>query len=99
MAPIGNGGGHFCMPEVTYLGMNEVQAIVYAALLAAFVAIWAIFSQRAITARQTTLEFIRASDADRDNIAARQTFNEHARDEDGMGKWARDEHAKSDQAR
>lgn len=87
------------MQEVTYLGLNEVQAVVYAAILAGMIAIWAIFSQRAITARQTTLEFIRSSEADRDNIKARQKFNELALDPDGMGKWARDEHAQSKEAR
>lgn len=88
------------MQEVTsFWGMNEVQAVVFAAFLAAVIAIWAIFSQRAITSRQTTLEFIRASEADRDNIEARQKFNELANDPDGMGKWARDEHSQSIQAK
>lgn len=74
-------------------------AIIASATMAAVIAIWAIFSQRAIAARQATLEFIRASESDRDNISARRTFNELARAEDGMAKWARDEHADSDQAR
>ncbi len=98
-----NVGDHFQMqtpqspPE--FLGLNEVHAILVSALLAAFVAVWAIFSQRAITSRQTTLEFIRASEADRNNVEARQLFNKLAKDEDGLGKWARDEFSPSEEAR
>lgn len=82
-----------------FLGLNEVHAIFISTGVAATIAIWGIISQRDITARQVTLEFIRASEADKDNIAARQKFNEVALDGDGMGKWARDENAKSDEAK
>jgi len=82
----------------TFLGINEVQAILLTATVAASIAVWGILSQRAITARQVTLNFIRESEADNDIISARQLFNDLAMDGDGLGKWARDEHAKSKEA-
>ena len=83
----------------TYHGLNDVQAILLSALVAAVVAIWAIFTQRAISARQTTLEFIRSSESDLETVSARQRFNEAALDPDGLAKWALDENVRTDEAR
>lgn len=84
--------------EATFWGLNEVQAILLTATVAAAIAIWGILSQRAITARQVTLQFIKASESDKDVIKARQRFNDLTMDGDGLGKWARDEHSKSKEA-
>lgn len=48
----------------TWFGLNEVQAVFITAAFAAAIAIWGIFSQRGISARQTTIQYLR--DAERD---------------------------------
>lgn len=74
--------------QTTFLGLNEVSAVVLTAGLAALIAIWGILSQRTITARASTLEFIRNSESDHDMIKARAEFAKLSRDPDGLGKWA-----------
>ncbi|MBJ7412503.1 MAG: DUF4760 domain-containing protein [Phenylobacterium sp.] len=74
--------------ETTFWVFNEVSAVLVTAALAAVIAIWGIISQRGITARQTTLEFIRNSESDEDMIAARATFWRLSRDPAGLGPWA-----------
>ena len=76
--------------DPTFLGLNEVEAVLIAALLAALIAIWGILSQRGITARQLTLEFIRKSDLDRDMIKARSMFIKLSRDPAGLAPHAHD---------
>lgn len=74
--------------DATFLGMNEVQAVIAAAAVATVIAIWAIFSQRAIAARNATIEFIRYGESDRDVIKAHATFARLARDPAGLAPWA-----------
>lgn len=71
-----------------FLGLNEVSAVVATAGVAAVIAIWGILSQRSITARAATLEFIRQSESDHDLIKARAEFARLALEDDGLGKWA-----------
>ena len=81
--------GHYLLETpASFFGINEVEAVLITAAVAAIIAIWAIFSQRALVARQTTIEFIRNSEADRDMINARAVFNEASRHKNGVGKWA-----------
>ena len=72
----------------TFIGLNEAQVLAWSAILATAVATIAIFSQRSIAARQTTIEFIQKSEADRDLIKARELFLKLARDPSGLGQWA-----------
>lgn len=76
--------------EATFLGLNEVSAVVITALAAAVIAIWGIISQRVITARQATLEFIRDAERDNDIITARREFNRLSKDPAGLGPIAAD---------
>jgi hypothetical protein len=83
----------------TFLGMNEVQAVVVTGGFASMIAVWAIISQRAIAARKATLDFIRESESDNDLIQARTLFLALATAPDGLGKWAAQEHVNSNEAR
>lgn len=74
--------------EVTFLGLNEVSAVIATAAVAAVVAMWGILSQRAISSRQATLDFIRDGERDHDIVAARKAFNRLARDPAGLGPVA-----------
>ncbi len=87
MAPASNAGATLT-PDATFLGLNEVQAVIVAAALAAVMALWAIFSQRAISARNATIEFIRDGESDRDLIKAHATFSRLTRDPQGLAPWA-----------
>jgi hypothetical protein len=82
----------------TWLGLNEVQAIFITATAAAMVAIWGIASQRSITSRQTTIQYIREAERDADMIAARKKFNELAKQPDGLGPWGTDANSTSPEA-
>jgi Domain of unknown function (DUF4760) len=72
----------------TLMGVNEVEALLLGAGLATVVAIWALFSQRAIAARQATLSFIREGQSDRDILKAREVFNALSRHPDGIHQFA-----------
>lgn len=74
----------------SFLGLTEVSAVLLTALVAAIIAIWGILSQRSITARQATLEFIRDSERDNDLITARKCFNRLTKDAAGLGPIAAD---------
>lgn len=87
------------MDTETWLGLNEVQAVFITALVAAVIAIWGIFSQRAIAARQTTIAYIRDGERDHDMIKARQTFQRLAREPDGLSRWGSEENKLSEEAR
>lgn len=74
--------------DLTFLGLNEVSAVVLTAAVAAVVAIWGILSQRSIAARKATLDFIRDSERDHDMITAWADFNKLSRDPGGLGPHA-----------
>jgi hypothetical protein len=76
------------LSDPTYLGMNEVQAVFASAGVAALIAVWAIFSQRAIAARNATIDFIRFGESDRDMIKANSAFSKLSREPAGLGPWA-----------
>jgi Domain of unknown function (DUF4760) len=87
------------MSDPTFWGFNDPAALVLGAALAAIIAVWGILSQRAIAARQTTLEYIRASESDLTTVKAREAFNALSKAMDGLGKWAADEHANSEETK
>ena len=68
--------------------MSEVGAILLSGGVAAIIAIWAVFTHRAIARRVLTFQHIADSEADRDLIAARKMFIELSREEGGLTKWA-----------
>src|SRR6185312_4651118 len=76
--------------------MNDVGAILVSAGVAGIIAMWGIVSQRAITRRRTTLEFISRGDADKDIIQARQKFIELARSNGGLRAHAEEECEKNE---
>lgn len=77
--------------------MNQVWATSIIGILATVVAIWGIFTQRAIARRRATFDHITKTDADSDIIKARRSFIELAKQSDGLAKWAAEEHEKSDE--
>ncbi len=68
--------------------LNEVDAIILTAILAAIVAVWGIRNQWAITRRQLTLQQLSSKDSDKDMIDARQTFIRLAKDPSGLVTWS-----------
>lgn len=82
-----------------WLGINETQAVIGAAATAAAFALWGIFSQRDITARQTTIQYIRDGERDHDMEGSIRLFHELARKPEGLAKWAAEEHSQSDETR
>jgi hypothetical protein len=56
---------------IRWSGLTDAQAILLTGFLAAVIAVWALFSQRAITRRQVTFEHIARLEADGDSIKAR----------------------------
>lgn len=69
-------------------GLTEVQAVMITGCLGALVAGWAIFSQRAITRRQATLDHIARLQADGDLTKHRIKFRELAKAPGGLAVWA-----------
>jgi hypothetical protein len=78
--------------------MNEVGAVFVTGGLASLVAIWGVLSQRAITRRQVTLEYISHLESDRDIIEARTKFVALAKEPGGVAKWAEEDQEQTDQA-
>jgi hypothetical protein len=78
--------------------LTEAQAIILTALVAALIALWGLFSQRAIARRQCTFEHIARGECDGDLLRARRAFRALARGEGGLAKWAAAEHEQSDEA-
>ena len=87
------------LAEPHFMGLNEVQAVLLTGLFAVVVAVWTVFSQRGIAARQATLEFLRRSEADHDLIAAKRIFNELAARPEGLAPYAHRTAWKTDQSR
>lgn len=52
----------------------EFSGTVFVGCVAALVAVWGVFTQRAIAARRATIDFIARSEADHDLMAARKRF-------------------------
>lgn len=53
---------------------NEASAVIFTAVIAAVIAIWGIFSQRAISRRVFTLQYLSEKEVDKDLIEANKTF-------------------------
>jgi hypothetical protein len=76
------------MSETLLAAWWQVLAVGATTVVAAAVAIWGIQSQRAITRRVATLQYLAAIDADRDLIEARITFIKEAHTTHGLAQWA-----------
>lgn len=96
--PLAFNGGGFLL-DSTWLGLNEVQAVLIAAALAGIIAIWGIFSQRAISARQTTIQYLRDAERDHDMIQARSTFQRLTKEPAGLAVYGSEKKAQSEEAR
>lgn len=81
-----------------WFGINETQAVLLAALAAAVFAMWGILSQRDISARQATIQFLRHSERDQAMIDARKKFQELAKSPEGLTAYAAEENAQKDEA-
>jgi len=68
--------------------MDDVGAVLVAGVIGAAVALWGVFSQRAISRRRATLDLISRSEADKDMLAARQRFIELAKADGGLAPFA-----------
>jgi Domain of unknown function (DUF4760) len=72
---------------VRYQTPDETTAVLAIGLIAAVVAIWGIYGQRAITRRQVTLEHIAKLESDADQIKARLKFAELVK-AGNIAQWA-----------
>jgi hypothetical protein len=73
----------------TYIpALTEPQAVLITGIAATLVAIWAIYSQRAITRRQATLDHIARLQADGDLTRHRIKFRDLAKQPGGLAEWA-----------
>jgi Domain of unknown function (DUF4760) len=71
-----------------FVAPNNVGATLVIGLLAAAMAAWGIFTQRAVARRRATLDLISSLERDGDVIAARSKFIELAKSEGGLANWA-----------
>lgn len=77
--------------------MDIVGAVLLSGAGAATVAVWGIFTQRAIARRRTTFDHIAASDQDGDVIKARNKFIELAKAPGGLAPWADENKEQTDE--
>lgn len=68
--------------------LNEVEAILVTAVVTALLAVWAIITQRVVSRRVATLEYIARTESDEDLIKARNAFLKIAADDDKLLKLA-----------
>jgi hypothetical protein len=78
--------------------MNEVGAVFITGGIASLIAIWGVWSQRAITRRQVTLNHISHLESDRDIIEARKRFVELAKAPGGLAAWAEADKEQTEEA-
>jgi hypothetical protein len=83
-----------------WTNINEADAILFTGFVGGVIALWGVFSQRAISRREITFEHIARLEADPQRIANHRKFRELAKQEDGLGlaKWATLENAESQEA-
>lgn len=84
--------------EPTFWGMGEAEATLLTGAIAGAIAVIAIVTQRTLSVRQATLEFIRLSQTDAAMSEARQLFISLANSTDDLAIWAKHEKAQSKQA-
>ncbi len=77
--------------------MTEVQAVLATGIFATIVAIWGVLSQRAISCRRATVEYLALLESDKDHIGARKKFIELAKLDGGLAPWAAADREKSDE--
>ena len=71
-----------------WLGLNETRAITLTASAAAVIAVWGVLSQRAIAARQATVEYIRETERDARFLDSQRLFRNLTNDSAGLAPWA-----------
>lgn len=77
--------------ELVVFGMaslGEVEAILLTASLAAILAVWGVITQRVVTRRSATLDFLSRVDTDNDLIDAREKFNKLTEVDGGLAVYA-----------
>ncbi len=78
--------------------MSQASATLIVGFVAALIAIWGVWTQRAIARRRATFDHISRTEADADFIAARRKFVELARSGEGLVKWADKDKEKTEEA-
>lgn len=68
--------------------MNQIEAILLTAFVTAILAVWAIITQRVVSRRVATLEYIARAESDKDLIEARNAFIEITKDDGELLKYA-----------
>lgn len=77
--------------------MDQVWATFIIGVLASAIAVWGIFTQRAIARRRATFDHISRTEGDAEIMAARRKFIELAKDNGGLAKWADEEKEKTEE--
>ncbi len=77
--------------------MTRAAATFIIGAIAAVVALWGIYTQRAIARRRATFDHISKTEADGDMIAARRKFVELAKANGGLSKWADEDKEKTEE--
>lgn len=78
--------------------LGEVEAILVTAVITAILAVWAIITQRVVSRRVATLEYIARVESDEDLIKARNEFIALTSDDDNILKFADPSKFTSDEA-
>lgn len=68
--------------------LNEVEAILVTAMCAGILAVWGIITQRIVTRRSNTLDYLWEIDSDKDLLDARKDFIRVTKEEGGIAKYA-----------
>jgi hypothetical protein len=68
--------------------ISEVEAIFLTAVVATIIALWGVITQRVVTRRGATLDFLSGMDTDNDLITARAEFNKAAKQPGGLAVLA-----------
>ena len=70
------------------LAINEVDAVLLIGFVAAILAFWGVLSQRQISRRRATIDYIARTEIDEDMMGARREFVNLARGRGGLAPWA-----------
>lgn len=68
--------------------LSEVEAILLTALVAAALALWGVITQRVVSRRSATLDYLWEIDSDRDILEARETFIRVTKEDGGIARYA-----------
>lgn len=68
--------------------LSEVEAILVTAVCAAVIAVWGVITQRVVSRRSATLDYLWEIDSDQDILEARKTFINVTKEDGGIAKYA-----------